>query len=117
MLKTTCAIMIIFSMGLNYLLLGEPNKERKKPDIIYFGATWCEPCKKMKTIFKDPQVKKELQKFNFKIVDIDESPELKTKYKIRVVPTTVIKNSNKITKYEGYMTKSKLLRLLSNITP
>ena len=50
MLKTTCAIMIIFSMGLNYLLLGEPNKERKKPDIIYFGATWCEPCKKKKTI-------------------------------------------------------------------
>ena len=115
MLKFLCAIMIVTSVCFNHLLLGDIPITKKK-EVIYFGAVWCEPCKQMKKIFKDPEVQKELLKFDFKMVDIDKQPELKKRYNIRVVPTTVTKDGKKIKKYEGGMTKASFLRLLSKLS-
>ena len=40
--------------------LVSPEIGDEKPRLLYFGATWCDPCSKMKKLFKDKNVKKEL---------------------------------------------------------
>lgn len=87
---------------------------KEKIEILYFGATWCGPCQKMKAMFKDPEVEKELSKFDFKMIDFDKNPELSKKYKIRLLPTTIIESKGK--RYEGGMTKKRFLEILSQVS-
>jgi len=61
----------------------------EKVKSYYFGATWCNPCKQMKNLFKDKEVAKELSKFDFQVYDIDKSPDLKNKYKVTKIPTMI----------------------------
>ena len=56
------------SLEINNIVLKKP-KEVKKTQFLYFGATWCPPCNKMKQLFKDPEVKKELDRLDFRMYD------------------------------------------------
>ncbi len=85
----------------------------EKVKSYYFGATWCPPCKKMKDLFKDKDVAKELSKFDFQVYDIDKSPDLKKKYKVTKIPTLIFINKEKQTRYVGSMSKQQLLKILS----
>jgi|TARA_B100000085_G_scaffold279402_1_gene302647 thiol-disulfide isomerase/thioredoxin len=85
----------------------------EKVKSYYFGATWCPPCKKMKYLFKDKEVAKELSKFDFQIYDIDKSPEVKKKYRITKIPTLIFINKEKQTRHVGSMSKQQLLKILS----
>ena len=101
---------------INYAKMDFPVQveQKEKIEILYFGATWCGPCQKMKAMFKDPEVKKELSKFDFKMIDFDKNPELSKKYKIRLLPTTIIESKGK--RYEGGMTKKRFLEILSQVS-
>lgn len=89
----------------------------KKTRVLYFGATWCSPCRKMKAeVLNDSQVKKELKKVDFKMYDIDVDKDMKKLYRISVVPTTLIINGDKMKRYTGGMSKSQFLSILSKET-
>ena len=63
---------------------------------IYFGASWCGPCKQVK-----PMVIQSSK--NIQIVDVDNNAELSMKYGIRSVPTLVEVNDtgDAINRYTG----------------
>jgi len=82
--------------------------------VIYFGAVWCGPCQRMKAeVLNDSEVKKELDKIEFKMYDIDKSPDVKKKYGIAVVPTTLVVKGKSVKRYEGYLSKVQFLKILS----
>ena len=59
-----------------------------KTVFVAFSATWCGPCKAI-----DPTIKKmesEFSNVTFAAVDIDDSPELAQKYKIKSLPSLIL---------------------------
>lgn len=108
-------ICALFFVGpLSFTLIPEINaSEQQKSKCYYFGATWCPPCKKMKNLFKDKEVAKEISKFDFQMYDIDKSPDLKKKYKVTKIPTLIFINKEKQTRHVGLMSKQQLLKILS----
>ena len=90
----------------------EVNQE-KKVEILYFGADWCPPCQKMKQLFKDEEVKKLLDKYDFKMYDYDRDTDLAKKYNVQYLPTTIIKDGETILyRRSGYIAKETLLEIL-----
>lgn len=85
------------------------------PVIIDFFATWCGPCKMLAPTFEE--LAKEYDgKVKFVKVDIDESPNLASKYKIRGVPTLlIIKNNEVISTMVGVQPKQKIIDELSKV--
>lgn len=67
---------------------------------VKFSATWCGPCKKM-----EPTVEKlelEFKSAKFLSVDVDDSPSIAQKYKIRTLPTILIlKDGQEINRVTG----------------
>lgn len=84
-------------------------------EVMYFGATWCPPCKKMKQLFKDKDVKKELDRLDMKIYDVDVDKELAKSYNIQSIPTLIIKDENQLKRYVGSMGKEELLQILRGV--
>ena len=85
----------------------------QQAEILYFGATWCSPCQQMKKLFKDGEVKKMLDKYDFQMYDYDEDGAIFRKYGVSVVPTLIIKKDNKIIyRRSGSMSKKALIEIL-----
>jgi thioredoxin 1 len=116
MYKFILSLLVIFIIGCETEVSTEKKVKvsAEKSQVLYFGAAWCGPCKIMKAkVLNDPEVKRELEKRDFKMYDIDKSPDVKRKYGITVVPTTVIIKGKKMFKYNGYLSKSEFLNILS----
>ena len=89
---------------------------KKKTQMLYFGATWCPPCKKMKQLFKDPEVKKELDRLDFRMYDSAKDKQMFKIFKITKYPTTVFQAENRgATRFTGYIPKKDLLEILRSI--
>lgn len=58
------------------------------PAVVKFSASWCNPCKRIKTII-DQVASKYSKKVNFVEVNFDDLPELSSKYNIRSLPTVL----------------------------
>ncbi len=86
--------------------------EQDKPSFIYFGATWCTPCKITKRNLESKEVKKELRRFNFKMYDVDIDREEKDKYKVKLVPTIIVTKDGKTDRYIGGKSKAELIEIL-----
>lgn len=113
-------IFLIMGMSLvgcaNRAMSGWKNVNNK-PDFLYFGATWCGPCKKMKTLFKDDDVKKELDKYNFVMYDVDMDKSEARKHRVEYVPTMIFLKSEEgsiinLGRYVGGKNKQELLAIL-----
>ena len=58
--------------------------------VIDFSASWCGPCKRLKTeTLADPAVAKLLAQVQFVDVDVDEHPGLAKAYNVSAVPDVV----------------------------
>lgn len=79
------------------------------------SALWCGPCKTMgKTI---DEVKGDYPNINFVEIDIDESPEIASEYKVRSIPTILyIKNGEVVDKSVGNIGREKFIERLTTLT-
>jgi len=80
---------------LDAALISAKNKQR--PVLLVFGASWCPPCKKMKRdVWPDPQVA-EFVESNFVplYVDVDDrsQAELSTRYSVSSIPAVFVLDS------------------------
>ena len=88
-----------------------------KPIVLYFGASWCAPCLKMKAVtFEVLKEKEAAREYQWVKYDIDDSPEVARRYGIVSVPTVVVLDSleNPVGARGGFMTVEKLLAFVSN---
>ncbi len=80
-----------------------------KPILMDFTATWCGPCR-----LQHPIIEKIADDYKDRIevciIDVDEHPELSTKYKIRVVPTVIIEKDDVVLSSFTGVTPENILR-------
>ena len=68
-------------------------------EVIKFGADWCSACKAMDLMFTD-------ESKNWKIVDVDENPELVLEHGVSKLPTLLFIGQNgEVVRHVGAMTK------------
>ena len=83
-----------------------------EPVMVDFTATWCGPCKMLA-----PIVEKLADEYEGKVkvgkLDIDESPNVTTKFGIRGVPTVIaFKGGSEVGKHVGLAKREQLVKLL-----
>ncbi len=88
-------------------------KATNKSVFVDFYADWCSYCKEMDSgTYTSTQVMEKLnQSYVLVKVDVDENPDLSTKYQAYSLPTMVILDSsgNEIKRINGYQTPDQLL--------
>lgn len=57
-------------------------------------ATWCGPCKMLSPILDN--LSEDVKDYNFYKIDIDNAPEVASKYNIMSIPTILIFNDGKL---------------------
>lgn len=80
--------------------------------VLKFGAIWCKECIVMRPMWEE--IESEIPELNNEYYDLDESPEIKTKYNITKAPTFIFldKNNGEILRLVGPQNKKDLLRLV-----
>ena len=72
--------------------------------LIDFKTEWCGPCKAMSPIIED--IEKEYPNIKVGKMDVDENSEIRTKLKIRSIPTIVIyKDGEVVERKTGMISK------------
>ena len=114
MIKTASLSLVLMSiLTLATFRVAPPKAGVEKPRLLYFGATWCGPCGKMKKLFKDKDVKKELDKYDFIMYDYDRDRKVAERYGIRFLPTMIFKRGGKVIhRRVGGLNKGELLKIL-----
>ena len=75
--------------------------------IIFFSASWCNPCKSFK-----PVMERLSQELPIRFVDVDAEPQLVAEYGIRNVPSVVVtQDGREISKRSGVLTESQVREL------
>lgn len=92
------------------------SKKNGKKMVLYFGATWCGPCREMSPIFSSPEVENALKDFVFYKMDVDQNREISRKYKVTGIPAYCIADSNEtvIKQDSGKKTASQFVNWLKN---
>lgn len=58
--------------------------------LVDFWAEWCMPCKRLMPIME--AVSEKIQNIKFVKVNVDDNPDLSSKFNIRTIPTLVLLN-------------------------
>ncbi len=83
--------------------------------LVDFWASWCGPCRKQGPVLKS--LSKKVEKLaKIAKVNVDDSPKLSAKYKIRALPTLVIlKNGKEIKRLIGFNNEEQLLKAIKEV--
>lgn len=88
-----------------------------KPTLVDFWAAWCAPCRAMEPAF-EKLAENYSSQFNFAKVNVDEVPELASKFGIRSIPTLLlIKNGKVAEQLIGARPYNELARVLDTHAP
>ncbi len=83
--------------------------------VIKFGATWCGPCKKLEPVLT--QLETEFPNITFMAVDLDQSPTLAKKYKIKSIPTLLfLKKGQEVERIIGLSLIEPIRKILRNLS-
>lgn len=75
--------------------------------LVKFGAPWCSPCQRLKSVLE--KINESYPQLKIFDIDIDESQELASKYKIRNIPVLIFFNNGKeISKKTGLFSEKEL---------
>ena len=92
-------------------------RTNQQPQLVYFTASWCGPCKLMTRLtLADPAVIQTLSDIGHVAVDIDEHSDLAAKVNIRAVPTFVLltANGDEVDRATGFQPVTEFLPWLTN---
>lgn len=82
-----------------------------KTVLLDFWADWCGPCKMLMPIIED--VAAEMVDAKICKINVDEEPDLASKYKIMSIPTLMVVKNGEVVKTEvGVQSKSKIKEML-----
>ncbi|MBR2421612.1 MAG: thioredoxin [Oscillospiraceae bacterium] len=83
----------------------------EKPVLLDFFASWCGPCRMVGPILDE--IAREREDIKVCKVDIDEQPELASRYRIMSVPTLmVLKNGNIVDQSIGAKPKHQIMAMV-----
>lgn len=83
--------------------------------VIKLGAEWCSPCKTMEPIIESVA---KIMEGKAKVIDIDveESPDIATEYRVRNIPTILyFKDGELKDKSVGAMSEDELINRINNL--
>lgn len=81
------------------------------PVLVDFWADWCGPCKMLSPVVSE--IAEEARGFKVYAVNVDEEPELASRYGIRSIPSLLVFKNGEIAKQSvGVIPKEQILELL-----
>lgn len=89
----------------------EITNQNEKPVLIDFWASWCGPCRMLGPIIDE--IAKENESIIVGKVNVDEQPELASRFGVMSIPTIVVMKNGEITSQTlGVQPKAAILALL-----
>ncbi len=83
--------------------------EADKPVLCDFWAEWCGPCKQISPILEELSLELKGDKITIAKVNIDENPEVPSKYGIMSIPTLLVFKDGKVVSTQvGLQNKNEL---------
>lgn len=82
--------------------------------LIDFYASWCGPCRMLSPVIEELEEEGKLNNINVIKVDVDQLPELASKYNVFSIPNLFLLDNGKIINNQlGYQNKNQLLAFLN----
>lgn len=79
--------------------------------VVQFSGSWCNPCKMVKPILTE--LSEELTNVNFLYVDVDENPELSSRYAVMSLPAIlVLRDGELVDTTTGFRSKDYFVEMI-----